>query len=695
MHFGAGIAARLPQFYVYMAVATLLALATLAHAGTLAPSTAGPAEAYALNLQSTRVSPLPLHLPEFDVFKGHRIYVVRNEVGGKIWHRVRLGFFPTRVAAAEALEQIKAAFPGAWIVKAGREEQEYARTWDGAFAAAPTPPPQPAPLLVAAAATTSGEGSMVPVMNDARQAMLEKNYSRAVALYTKVLQSSDDSQKQEAQELLGLARERNHQLAHAVAEYQIYLQRYPKGEGAERVKQRLAALLSAGESPKQTLQAARGRPAEFVQTDVFGSFSQYYRRDVSSTQATGSNVDQEYLISDLDIVARRRSNDYDLRALFNGGYRHQFVQSGTGADAQIRYLYVDATDRKRNVSGRLGRQSLSTGGVLGRFDGGLFTYPLTQRWRVSAVAGYPVNLSSLNAVHTTTHFAGLSLDAGTFAQYWDFELYGIQQQNNGLLDRRAVGGELRYSRLERSLFALLDYDTSYKVLNTGMMLANWRFPNNSTLGLTLDYRRTPTLMTGNAIIGQAVTSLVDLKNRFTEQELRGLALDRTPLYRALTLSGSRPLTAKLQLSADATISVLSGTPASGGVEATPSTGREGYYDVQLISTDLFTANDITIFGLRYSDASTMHTTSLLANTRVPLGQNWRFNPRLRLDWQKRVAAGSHVLLVSPSVLLNYRWKRKVTFEFETGYQYSNDSVIVNSNDRRSYYLSVGYRWDFQ
>jgi len=52
------------------------------------------------------------------------------------------------------------------------------------------------------------------------------------------------------QELLGLARERSGQLAHAKAEYEEYLRRYPSGEAAERITRRLATLRAASLSAR-------------------------------------------------------------------------------------------------------------------------------------------------------------------------------------------------------------------------------------------------------------------------------------------------------------------------------------------------------------------------------------------------------------------------------------------------------------
>ncbi|HKK05327.1 MAG TPA: SPOR domain-containing protein [Gammaproteobacteria bacterium] len=686
---------------VELVAVALLLLPVSVRAAARPPVSGG--DAYALNLRSSRISPLPLHLPALPAFRAHQIYVLRSEVNGKIWHRIRLGFYGTRAEAEEAMVQIKAMFPAVWVAKVDAKEQAYALHWadaypgsGGAIPALPkstAKPPPPVRVASAEPVPANAGKSMAPVMAEAKSAMLAKNYRHAIALYTKVLQSDDASQKQRAQELLGVARERNHQLAFAVAEYKTYLRLYPDGEAADRVRQRLAALLSVNQGPKARMSHSANK-ADNVVTDIFGSLSQFYRRDVSETDAAGSNVDQEYLITDLDLVARRRSKNYDMRALFNGGYRYQFVDNGFGADTQIRYLYVDVNNRKKKISGRLGRQSLNSSGVLGRFDGGQFTYPLSQHWRANVVAGYPVNLMHLNSVQTNKHFVGVSLDAGTFAKHWDFNTYTIRQTNDGYLDRQAVGGEVRYSSLKRTLYSLVDYDTSYKRVNIAMLLFNWRFDNSAMIGVTADYRRTPVLTTGNALIGQSVTSLDALSSTYSEDEMRALALDRTPIARTLTLSGSYPLKKKLQFSVNVTQSNLSPTAASGGVEATPSTGDQTFYSTQLVATDFFKQGDITILGLRYSDTGTVKTVSLLGNTRLPFGSKWRVNPRLRVDRQERSAGGT-VVLVSPTIRVDYRFRRHLNFELESGYRWYNDSMLSSANDQRSYYLSVGYRWDFQ
>jgi hypothetical protein len=136
---------------------------------------------------------------------------------------------------------------------------------------APLPEPAlPTPDLSAGSPRMSG------LMDEAGGAMIDRNYRRAVQLYTKILRNPDTVFRQDAQELLGLARDRNGQMAHAKAEYEKYLKLYPEGPGADRVRQRLSGLLTAASKPKGKLRKAK-RPETGDESawdhQVFGSLS--------------------------------------------------------------------------------------------------------------------------------------------------------------------------------------------------------------------------------------------------------------------------------------------------------------------------------------------------------------------------------------------------------------------------------------
>ena len=57
--------------------------------------------------------------------------------------------------------------------------------------------------------------------------MNARDYPKAVVVLTKLQRQPEFPQRAQMQELLGLARERSGQLAHAKAEYEEYLRRYP------------------------------------------------------------------------------------------------------------------------------------------------------------------------------------------------------------------------------------------------------------------------------------------------------------------------------------------------------------------------------------------------------------------------------------------------------------------------------------
>ncbi|MEJ2573916.1 MAG: AMIN domain-containing protein [Gammaproteobacteria bacterium] len=532
-------------------------------------------------------------------------------------------------------------------------------------------------------------------MEEARQSMAKADYSHAIALYTKILEYPDHSYRQDAQEYLGLARERNGQLAHAKAEYETYLKLYPKGEGADRVRQRLAGLLTARAPAKDKL-PKEARRKDVPPWNVRGGFSQFYRRDVSSIEGFGTTVNQSALDSNLDVIAQLTQPKYEIRTRFTGGYRNDFLGStttgfGNTSPLRITSLYVDAADRHHHNLGRIGRQSQSRGGVLGRFDGLYLSHQLTPFVKLNLVSGYPVDISTVDRISTETLFYGVNADFGTYSNTWDFNTFAVEQTSEGLLDRRAIGGEVRYFKPRHSALGLVDYDVSYQTLNMILLLGNWLFPDNSSLNVVVDRRKSPILTTRNALIGQLDGSLAALKQRFTEDQIRQLAVDRSADSQNYTVSLTHPLNDKLQISGDLTLSTLSATPASGGIAAIPASGNDWNYSVQLIGSSLIKAGDIAIIGLRMDNNSTSDMVSLNLNTRYPVNQAFRINPRLRIEQRKFSADNSTQWTTAPSVRINYMLRRYFNLEFELGGEWIDRDTSSKFTD---YYLSAGYRADF-
>ena len=646
---------------------------------------------YAINLESA-LSPFSKSaLPDAAALRRYRLYTTQIESKGRLWYRLRLGFFPTRKAAGEVREALLNEYPRSWITKVSPGERDAsAKTALLGGAAAPAS---------ARAVAASNTATPVPstqrldkLMEAARQAMAKGDYAYAIKVYTDVVEYPDYRRAQDAQEYLGLARERNGQLAHAMAEYEKYLKLYPKGEGAERVRQRLDGLVTARAAPPQKLRQVTARDDQ-PSWDAFGSFSQYYRRDVSGTDSTGQQVNLSLLSSDLDVMARRRTQNYELRTRFTGGYDADFL-SGGHDQTRITSMYVEGNDRRRIFSGRFGRQSQSSGGVLGRFDGAQLGYQITPITRFNVVTGFPVEINSLDQISTGKKFYGTSVDVGTFANGVDVNTFFINQTVGGLTDRQAVGSELRYSQANRSLFALLDYDVYFNALNTFFVFGNWILPDRTSFNVTLDFRKSPILTTSNALQGQTVGSVSGLLALYTKDEIKQLAKDRTADSRTYTVGVTRPINSMLQVSGDITMTSLSGTPASGGVLAIDGTGNDVFYSVQLIGLSLIKQGDLAILGVRYADTSTAKTTTFSLNTRYPVNNAWHINPRLRVDWRTFTQDNSTQWTVAPSIRVNYRFRRHYQFELEGGSDWAARDLISGTENSSGYYVSLGYRADF-
>lgn len=718
------------------------------------------------------------------------IYTSRFELDGRMWNRLRVGFFASPGDAQLVLDAFKTKFPHAWVAIAtdqevadalaqvgtalpparapqtqlaipetertvqvpdlsgAREPLEWVEPPVVAPAVIPTTPTEtasqqadtetPAPIPGAASAGPSGETAPAPetdaplvappvtpvppapeipapalaipdiqptrpaaptdriaaLMEEARQAMARQDYNRAVQLYTKILEYPDHPHRQDALEFLGVARERKGQLAHAIREYRRYLSLYPEGEGADRVRQRLAGLTTARERPKtgprRVKVESKDKPWE-----VYGGFSQYYLRNENTLDDDSDIVTQSALSSDLDVTARKRSADYDIQSRFTGSYLHDFLSDGPGDETSVSSLYFDARDKVHDVSMRLGRQSRNTGGVLGRFDGLLLGYQLTDWLTVNGVAGFPV-VSTRDQVDTDKQLYGISADLGTFANAWDFNVFFIEQEVHGIVDRRAIGGEARYFDSTRSLLSFVDYDISYDSLNTMIFLGTWTLPDKTTLNATVDYRNSPILTTTNALQGQTVRDIDELLDSLSEDQIRALAEDRTAEYTTVSLGASHPFSERVQLSGDVTLTNLSDTEASAGIEAIPGTGNEYIYNLQLIGSSLIKSGDIAIGGLRYSNLDTADIYSVSLNTRYPVNSVWRVNPRVRVDYRKNDRDDSTQWIGIPSIRMDYRLSRRYRFEAEAGAEWSTRKLpdLPDDEDTSSYFINLGYRIDF-
>lgn len=527
-------------------------------------------------------------------------------------------------------------------------------------------------------------------MLEARQAMLDQDWDRAVKLLTSVLGSADTSDHMQAREFLGLARERKGQLAHAKAEYQRYLEDYPDSEGAARVQQRLVGLVTAGDSPKMARADSQQGNASDSDWDMYGSLWQYYYRDVRSIGDEQRVVDALY--TNVDTVGRYDGERYGVISRVNGGYRHFLSGVEDGDESYINLAYLELTDEQIGLSGRVGRQSRHSGGVLGRFDGAFMAYSISPRVTLNGVAGYTVD-TSREAFQNERSLYGLSVDLTDMVQDMDFSLFYNAQDYSGATDRRAVGGEVRYFVERGNLLGLVDYDTYYGALNIAMLSGSWSFPGQWVVSANLDYRRSPLITSRNALIGQQTQSMDILLSQVGEEEVRIMAEDRSAEYQSAMFGLSHPLNEKFQIQLHASMFNLSSTESSGGVAGFAGTGNEFAYDMQFIGTGLLSQGDMSIIGMRYVDGNRYSTISMFLNSRFPLAAGFRIQPRVRIDRRSRMFDDLQEWIISPSMRLEYRIGPHA-LEFDLGGEWWRQDGAVTATDASAYFMNLGYRLIF-
>ena len=659
---------------------------------------------YAINLRSSNHSFDQADLDRLNSIGTYAAYQVRSEIQGRTWYRLRVGFFATEREARVAADALRAEYPGLWIGFAADDEMEAARTdplissgGGGAMAedsgTAMETEPGASALAPASAAVASSPQKRAELLEQGRRALAAGELPQATQIFTKLVQQPDDEYAEAAQELLGVARERNGQTAHAKAAYEQYLERYPDGEGAARVRQRLAALTaSTGESRSSIVSTQHASTPAGSPWNVDTSLWQYYRRMTAQVNDDPSLLSQSALLSNVDLDVLHAGERVDLESRLALGYWYDFMgEDGPGSESTISHLYVEADGHAGNWRFRMGRQTRGGAGVLGRFDGALFSYQPWDRIRLNVASGYPV-YSTHDSFDSTRVFEGVSIDIDDVATAWDLSAFYNQQRAGGILDRQAIGTEARYFDDHRSLYALLDYDMSYSALNSLYLVGNWRTRGQLTMNATINRAHSPYLTTSNALVGQPLTSIDELIALETEEQIRQLALDRTATSDTWSFGLSRPVLQRLQVDVDVTSTSYSSTVASGGVEAFPASDYR-YYSISLLGQSLLKEGDMGILSLRFGDTTSYQVTSLSLDARYPV-RSLRINPRLRVDRRTRLADGTTEWIYTPLLRLQLQWQRRYYIEFEGGMYLSNRDIDGITNDFRSSFFNLGYRYVF-
>lgn len=584
---------------------------------------------------------------------------------------------------------------------------------------APAAPETPAPVEPADAGPTVPtltpaqiESLAKGFMDDARKALADNDLPRAINRLNRTLGLPTNAQTEAAQALIGEVRERNGEILKARAEYELYLKLYPTGADAKRIQERLAAL---PKTAPRAQQQGRSRPLQRgpAEWTVYGSFSQYYYTGKSHIEITTppppglldfttdvlSLTDQDALISNLDVNARRRDGITDTRIVFRNTDTQNFLDKSRSYN-RLYSAYVEQSDRQLGYFVRAGRQTPTGGGVFERFDGLNVGYTFADRWRVNGVAGYAVEYTS----PFKKDFYGASLEMQPQPDQIGLTGYVVQQHLDGILNRQAIGMEARYFDMHATAFGMLDYDTLYKGINIGMLQGNYRTDDGLNLTTYVDYRKVPAYSLTTAYVLLNGMTVKQAISAVGIEQVRADARALTATSKLFSVGLTYPVSPRWQLGADYRAASISGTketftypteenPDPIRIDAYPAQGTNHVVGLQVIGNNLMRTDDVGVVNTNFIKGFDYRGQALSGNYVLVFGDAWRLDLNLRYYKQNNDAQETQKR-TSPSLKLGYRWGF-ASIEGEAG----QEDVKIDGPERTERsnrkYMFFGYRLELR
>jgi len=723
-----------------------LAAPSLTSASPPAPPTAPPSpppssppiapassdKRYAVMLQSVPATELDRLLPVPSRFERYEVFGSNLMVGGVATVEVNIGYFATPQEAEAVRREALARFPQAVVLDLATRRGDALATEPPVakgttavplepIAAAslpaapgpsrvPEPVPEPAPApapgptqpVAAPTAVPEVEARASDLMARAREALGARKNEDAINDLNTLLLLPPNRFSQEAQELIGVAWERTGNVRRARVEYELYLRLYPDGEGAQRVGQRLASLEGISAAPADVAKTSTGEaPAtERAGSRFNGNIAQYYYGGKARSQSLvniAAGIDQSTLtkttesaiVTNLDLGGRYSTAEAETRVVVRGTASANLA-STSHVSSLLNTAYLDYRRSESGLAVRVGRQTPTAGGLLGLFDGASVTVPVGQGFKVDLMGGVPAN-PLLSA--PSQQLLAAMVEADNILDHWGGDLYLIDQTTEGFADRRAVGAEVRYFDELLSVYSLLDYDTLFRKVNAFTLQGSFQAPWQNTVTVLVDSRKAPSLQMTNALISSGATSLKELLQMQTLEQVRETALMTTAEARQALLSVSRPLSQNWQAAVDLRYSEIGALPAVGNFDATPATGGQYGATLQVTGSNLYSSRDVNNFNLSVLSTPFFRGAQVSYNNLTGLrGNDVTLEPALRFYGQ-RDNQGVKLYRASPGLRASYRLSSHTSLLGEGLVEHSRTDGPVNSGTINSVFFYLGYRYE--
>lgn len=574
-------------------------------------------------------------------------------------------------------------------------------------------------FTVPAPPTSAGEKEL---MTSAKASMAAGEYEGATQTLNRLLQLPPNNSSQEAQELMGNAREKNGDFAKAKLEYELYLKVYPQTEGALRVNTRLAAINNGTAKIADNKFSTKKQINQISQNTFSGGISQSYlgaRTLSNDTDAAGVSkqtrtTDVSYLLTNIYISDRWRHNQYDDKFVIRDAQFHKFPPNSKLTNVNNLYqAYWDHDDKLLGYGIRLGRQTGSSQGLPNRFDGALGRYTINDKFKITGSVGVIANGSHSQTL-TNRHFYGTALEFAQPGSTISGNVYAIQQVADSLTERRAFGSELRYFKDTTSWFGRVEYDTVYNALNTIYLQGNWIGNSDINYNFILDHSKSPPLLAERAISALTFTAPVSpisplsvegVRNVLTTQQIFDVVKNTTPETDTIFFSGTKQVTPKWNFGGDVRLSRTQGTRGidltpfgvAAKADPTPATGVSYAYILHAVGNNVIFSDDTTRFDLGYENNPHSDAQSFVFVNSTTFRTKWLVTNSLSLTHLKgdTSQADQKTFEISPTVRVSYAVLDSTSLEAELSFRklYQDDNTGAKTRST-SESIFVGYRWDF-
>ena len=645
------------------------------------PPQASWVHAYAIVLSSSRQKFKGLSASERDILHDYFVYQTKIKIGGKIFYRLAMGDFQNISDARSALDRVKQNYADAWVYKRKKSERHKLASF--------LKTPQVVQTTVVQKNSTRKTSRDAPesLLSLARQEFIDQNYARVITIVDKIILSGDLDQVREALELAGIARERQGKYSQAVVLYKALLDTRPPPNMVTRIDSRLEGIRSINATPKARLDKPSDEK-DPIKWSVNGALFQYYRNDLIEVSNERSEIVNKALVTDVDFLAQRKSNDSVFAFQLDAGWQKDFLDDDD--QTRISQANVSYIDTNRDFRIALGRQSRRIIGLYGRFDGITYEDISHSDYRFNYALGYLVQ-SSYDTFDDDNPFVAVNMEHSP-NRWLDLDLYLIHQEIAGLIDRQAIGVEYYLHKDASFLFGVFDYDLFFEQVNNLSIVSSYQVTHQWTFNFNIDRRKSPLLSTKNALQGQLVESIDDLRSMFSDDEIYQLAEDRTSSSKSLLLGASYRIDASRQLYFDVNHFELDSTLTSGGVAGNPATSNT-QISADYFFRGLFYSDDYSGIGIRMTDSSTRESTSIRLRTRFSGNGGIIYEPRILVSSRRSKDDDLEQLIVNPVIKLKYRSSRRLTFEGALGLEYS-DFDLPDFDRQYAYSLYIGYYYYF-